>query len=153
GQGTSTTYTVAVTNIGNETDTYNLTATGLPAGITASFSPATIAVPPGQSNFPDVTLTLPTAAGTAPASYSFMVTATSTSATSVTAAASATLNVVAEGVSVTLTPSSAAPGSTFQMTVTNTGTVVDTYNLTLGGPAAVVATLGATSVTLNPGQS
>jgi len=39
------------------------------------------------------------------------------------------------------------------MTVTNTGTVTDTYTLALAGPGALVATLGATQVTLAPGAS
>jgi hypothetical protein len=39
------------------------------------------------------------------------------------------------------------------MTVTNTGTVLDTYNLAAGGPAGLVATLGMTQVTLAPGVS
>ena len=54
-------------------------------------------------------------------------------------------------VSLTLTSGSGAPGSTFQMTVLNTGTVTDTYNLTLAGPAALVASLATTTVTLAPG--
>jgi len=153
GQGTTAIYTVTVTNVGNETDTYNLTATGLPAGIQASFSPATITVPPGQSNFRDVTLTLTPAPGTAAAAYPFTVTAVSTTSSSATAMAQGTLTVVSNGVSVALSPGSGPPGTTFQMTVTNTGTVADTYNLALAGPAALVATLGQTTVTLAPGAS
>ena len=127
GQGTPAIYTVTVTNVGNATDTYNLAATGLPAGIKASFSPATITVPPGQSNFRDVTLTLTPAPGTAAADYPFTVTAVSTASSSATAMTEGTLTVVSNGVSVSLNPGSGAPGTTFQMTVTNTGTVADTY--------------------------
>jgi hypothetical protein len=39
------------------------------------------------------------------------------------------------------------------MTVTNTGTVTDTFDLALGGPAALVASLGTSKVTLGPGAS
>ena len=46
------------------------------------------------------------------------------------------------------------PGDTFELTVTNTGTVTDTYNLTLGGPAALVSSLAqTTTMTLAPGAS
>jgi hypothetical protein len=54
---------------------------------------------------------------------------------------------------VSLDPSSGAPRDSFQMTVTNTGNVQDTYNLSLAGPAALVASLGSTTVTLAPGDS
>ena len=59
----------------------------------------------------------------------------------------------AGGVQVTLNPGSGAPGSGFQATVTNTGTVADTYNLALAGPAALVSSLGTNQVTLAPGAS
>ncbi len=153
GQGTSASYTVTVTNVGNATDTYNLAVMGLPAGIAASFSPATITAPPGQSNFRDVTLTLTPAPGTAAADYPFTVTAVSTTSSAATATTQGTLTVAANGVSVSLDPGSAAPGTTFQMTVTNTGTASDTYTLALTGPAAVVSTLAVSQVTLAPGAS
>jgi hypothetical protein len=54
---------------------------------------------------------------------------------------------------VTLNPTSGAPGSGFQATVTNTGTTADTYDLSLGGPAALVSSLGTNHVTLRPGAS
>jgi hypothetical protein len=61
--------------------------------------------------------------------------------------------VTAGGVKVTLNPGSGTPGSRFQATVTNTGTVADTYNLALAGPAALVANLGMKQVKLAPGAS
>ena len=81
------------------------------------------------------------------------MTATSTTKSSVSATASGTLAVLGNGVAVTLNPPSGAPGSSFQMTVTNTGQVTDTFDLALGGPAAAVASLGQTQVTLAPGAS
>jgi hypothetical protein len=65
--------------------------------------------------------------------------------------------VVSNGVNVNLSPAqgaSGAPGDTFDMVVTNTGTVTDTYNLSLGGPAALAATLASTQTkALAPGES
>jgi uncharacterized membrane protein len=153
GQGTAAQYTVQLTNTGSADDTFSLATSGLPAGVTAAFSQASVDVPPGISNFRDVTLTLTSGAGTPPNAYPFQVLATSTSDSSVTNSASGTLNVVAQGVSVTLNPPSDAPGSSFQMTITNTGSVQDTFDLSLGGPAALVASLGTNQVTLAPGAS
>ena len=60
---------------------------------------------------------------------------------------------VANGVRVLLDKTSGAPGDTFHMTVTNTGTVTDTFNLSLGGPAALVSQLANKQVTLKAGAS
>ena len=54
---------------------------------------------------------------------------------------------------VTLSPGSGNPGSSFVATVTNTGTKTATYALSLAGPGALVASLGATTLTLAPGAS
>jgi hypothetical protein len=59
---------------------------------------------------------------------------------------------VANGVNVNLDPSSGNPGSTFVMTVYNSGTVQDTFDLSLGGPAALVSSLATDKVTLSPGS-
>src|SRR5437868_14519196 len=61
-----------------------------------------------------------------------------------------TLSVLGSGVSVFLSPASAAPGSPFQLRVQNTGTRTDTFDLTLAGPAALVGSLGMNKVTLAP---
>ena len=61
---------------------------------------------------------------------------------------------VNNGVSVFLECERRRPGTTFQATITNTGTVPDTFDLSLGGPAALVASLGMTTkVKLDPGDS
>src|SRR5579875_1434759 len=152
GQGDSAVYTLTLTNVGDATDTYTLSGS-FPKGVTASFSQPTITVPPGASNFRDVTLILTPQVGTAIGDDPFTVTATSTSDSSITATANGTLTVLSNGVSVSLTPPSAAPGSTFQLKVTNTGQTTDTFNLALGGPAALVAKLATTQVTLAAGAS
>jgi uncharacterized repeat protein (TIGR01451 family) len=153
GQGTSANYIIQLTNTGSADDSFSLAAAGLPSGVTASFAQNTIDVPPGTSNSRDLALALAVASGTAPANYAFTVTATSTSEMGVTSTASGTLTVTAAGVKVTLNPPSGVPGSKFQAMVTNTGTVSDTYKLTLAGPGLLVSTLGMKQLTLAPGAS
>jgi uncharacterized repeat protein (TIGR01451 family) len=152
GQGTSATFTIQVTNTGSATDTFALTLS-LPPGVAGKLSQASVTVPPGAGNFRDVTLTLTAQPGTAAASLAFSLAATSTSKPAITSAAAGTLNVLATGVGATLTPASGALGTTYQLTVTNTGQVADTFDLSLAGPAALVATLGTNQVTLAPGAS
>jgi len=153
GQGTTAHYVVQLTNTGSTDDTFTLTATGLPPSVAATFGQTTIDVPPGASNFRDVTLTLTANQGTTPGGYPFTVSAASTSDPSVTNTTNGTLTVTAGGVQVTLNPLSGDPGSSFQATVENTGTTTDTFNLVLAGPAALVASLGLKQVTLAPGAS
>jgi uncharacterized repeat protein (TIGR01451 family) len=152
GQTNPATYTLTVTNTGDTTDTYNLSA-ALPQGFTGTFSQTSITVPPGLSNFRDVQFSITPPAGATAQSYPFTVTATSTTDGTVSSQASGTANVLAQGVQVQLTPSSAVPGSTYQLKVTNTGQTADTFNLSLGSPGALVATLGTNQVTLQPGAS
>lgn len=152
GQGGDARYVVRLTNTGSETDFYSLETSGLPAGAFASFDGSLVEVPPGESNFRELTLIIHTF-GVGPASYPFTVTATTSSKSSVTSAAEGTLRVVSNGVSVSLSPASGNPGSSFNLTVRNTGTVADTFDLALGGPAALVSSLGVGQVTLGPGAS
>jgi uncharacterized membrane protein len=152
GQTNPAVYTLTVTNTGDTADTYSL-AGAFPAGFTGAFSQTTLTVPPGLSNFRDVQLTLTPPAGATAQNYPFTVTATSTTDGTVSSQASGTVAVQSQGVQVALTPTSAVPGSTFQLTVTNTGQAADTFNLSLGGPAAMVSTLGTNQVTLQPGAS
>jgi uncharacterized protein (TIGR03437 family) len=152
GQGTAKEFIVRVTNTGNVTDVYNLTSV-LPAGVTGTFSQSSVTVPPGLGNFRELRLTLTAQQGTAPGAKDFTVTGTSQANNSVNGQASGTLNVVPNGVSVTLAPNQATPGSTINLTVTNRGSVGDTFDLALGGPGALISTLGTSVVTLAPGAS
>jgi uncharacterized membrane protein len=153
GQGTSATYTVQVINTGSAVDTFALAVQGLPAGVTGSFAQTTVEVPPGVSNFRDLTLTLTPAAGSPPGDIPFQVVATSVSEPTASGATSGTLTVLPGGVSVSLDPRSGAPGDRFRLTVTNTGSAADTFDLALAGPAALVAQLSLSQVTLAPGAS
>jgi uncharacterized membrane protein len=157
GQGTFAQYVVQLTNTGSTDEQFVLAAQGLPTGVTADFGQlydqqGEIDVPPGASNFRDVPVLVTVPAGAAPGAAPFTIIASAFDQTS-SATANATLNVLANGVQVSINPGSGAPGTTFQMMVTNTGTVTDTYDLTLGGPAALVSSLGMSKVTLAPSAS
>jgi transglutaminase-like putative cysteine protease/uncharacterized membrane protein len=153
GQGTSARYTVRLTNTGSASEAFHFTISGLPSGVTPTFSESELMVPPGASNYRDVTLILTAEAGTNPGASIFSVTATSDADSTISSSASASLSVNAAGVSVVLTPPSGNPGDGYQATVTNTGTTTDTFDLALSGLGSLVATLGVTQVTLAPGAS
>ncbi len=153
GQGTSARYVVRVTNTGSALDTFDLSAPGLPSGVSITFAESSVDVPPGVSNFRDVAFTLTPALGTLPGNLTFTVTARSKASPSVTGGVSGILTVAANGVGLTLSPNNTTPGSSLLLTVKNTGTTTDTFDVTLAGPAALVSTLSTTQVTLAPGAS
>jgi uncharacterized repeat protein (TIGR01451 family) len=152
GQGQPAQYIVRLINTGSSEETYYLQANGLPFRIFPSFGQYYVDVPPGASNFRDVPLTLTPQVGTAAGSYAFTITGQSFDS-SATDTAAGTLVVLNNGVRVRLNRTSGAPGDTFQMTVTNTGRVTDTFDLSLAGPGALVASLATNQVTLAPGKS
>ncbi|MGC1606027.1 MAG: galactose oxidase-like domain-containing protein [Candidatus Acidiferrum sp.] len=109
--GNSTTYTVSIAPLNGFTGTVNLTASGLPAGATAIFSPSSV------SGSGTSTLTVSTTTGSAASSSTISATGTSGS---LVHSATATLNVVAPDFSVAVSPGtvSVAPGGTATYTVT-----------------------------------
>lgn len=152
GQGTSVTFDVLVTNAGDETDTYTLIK-ALPSGFEGIFAEPTVTVLPGLSNARHVQFTITPSPGTPVGATSFAVGVISTVDSAVHDEATGLVTVVGEGVDVTLSPSVGSPSSTFQLTVKNTGQSSDTFDLTLGGPAGITASLNVTNVTLAVGQS
>jgi uncharacterized membrane protein/transglutaminase-like putative cysteine protease len=152
GQGTSARFTVRLTNTGSTTESFTLSISGLPGNVAADFSQTSISVPPGAGNFREVTLILTPALGATVGNDLFAVSAASSSS-SAAGSATGTLVVASAGVSVNLNKSTGTPGDTFLATVKNTGTAADTFDLSVAGPAGLVAALGTPSVTLAPGQS
>ncbi|HET7506365.1 MAG TPA: proprotein convertase P-domain-containing protein [Kofleriaceae bacterium] len=85
--GSSTTYTINTAVLTPPAQTINLTVSGLPTGVTASFSPATITA--GQSS----TLTVTTTTSTPASTSQLTITGTSTGTPTVTRTANASLTV------------------------------------------------------------
>ena len=153
GQGTAANYVARVTNTGSAADDFVLFATGLPASFVVAFDSGIFTVPPGASNFREFPFTIVPPIGTTAANYPFTVTAASITDVSITGDDDGSLTVLSLGVAVNITQTSGPPGSVFQMVVTNTGQATETFDLALAAPVALVATLGSSSVTLNPGAS
>jgi Ca2+-binding RTX toxin-like protein len=151
GQGTPAIFTLRVTNVGSVEDTYSISVTA-PDGFTTSATPSSVTVPVGVGNFTEVQIAVTPPPGTPVGDVGITALVSSVNG-SAFAEASGVVSVTALGVTVALDPPTGPPGSTFQMTVTNTGAVAQTFDLSLGGPAAAASTLGATSVVLAPGAS
>ncbi len=104
-------------------------AHNLPVGFGVQFSETTVEVPPGASNFRELSLIVTPQPGMPTGDVAFQVTGTSTTEADIRDAAGAAVSVVAIGVDVQMTPTSGSPGGTFNLMVTNTGQVADTLRL------------------------
>jgi subtilisin-like proprotein convertase family protein len=114
--GSSVTYTVNTAVLSGTAETINLSVTGLPAGVTGSFSPASVTA--GGSS----TLTLTAAATAGAGTTSFTVKGTATSATHT---ASASVTVVNNNQAPTVTITSPTNGSTVSGTITVSADATD----------------------------
>jgi uncharacterized membrane protein len=149
GQGQTVPVTALLTNAGNVVLKPGLTFAAATTHIAASAAAATLNLGAGLSQSVPFTLTSDT---------STPVGATTASVTAIDGInninqkLSIPVNVVANGVKAAIT-GQGTPGSPYVLTVTNSGSVQDTYTLTPSGVFASITTLGANSVTLTPGQS
>ena len=143
--GGGTTYSVSVATSGGFSGSVALSASGLPAGVTAGFSPA--------STTTSSTLTITTSAAVASASYPFTITGTSgslthsTTATLVVQAASPTgdFSLSATPASQTVT---AGGGTTYSVSVASSGGFSGSVALSASGlPAGVTAGFSPASTT------
>ncbi len=158
GPGTNAQFQVQVTNIGPVADTFFIYAVTdvstnpqLPPLFGWVITQPVLA--PGQSFTGTVLISVPP--GTAPGSIPLLIVAAGQNYGG-QGQASATLNVVANGLTLTTVPDGYTllnANSTAQVSVTNTGTVTDTIALSLSGPGALISTLATNSVTLAPGAS
>jgi uncharacterized membrane protein len=153
GRGTVASYVARVYNIGDNSDRFALSA-DLPNGLVATFSQTEVAVEPGSSHYVDVPFTVQAGAGASAGDLNLVVNAASTrQGVDVDANADATLRILPLGVAVDITPESGLPDDTYVVTVTNLGETTDSFELSLGGIAALGASPLPTSVSLAAGAS
>lgn len=152
GRATPTTYTVRVVNTGSAPETFALSLSSVSPDVGRIFAANELLVPPGADAYRETTLTLYPPFGGAPGVEPFTVRATG-AASATTGEAAGELMVLAEGVDVSIDPYYGDPGTTFTVSVTNTGAAEDTFDLAVAGPLGALATLSESSVTLAPGAT
>ncbi|MCP4211997.1 MAG: hypothetical protein GY764_11035 [Halieaceae bacterium] len=144
GPGTESMVKIIVTNTGEKTETFDLSAS-LPPTISGTFQNSQLLVTPGLGAGRETILTLNVAAGTTAESLPYLITATLSDNPFVTDSAGGTLDVNDIGVQVSLSPqeSELIPGQdvAFMAEVFNTGNVASTFDLNVLGPLAPFATL------------
>lgn len=143
---------VRIANLGVEPRTYDLSLVG-PSGWSASLDETQVVVSPGLVNAIDIPITLGAPASVSPGTFPFSVMATDVGAPSSSDTAASDVAVLGQGLVLTLTPPTGAPGDVFDLTVTNTGNTTETFDLAAGGVAAAATTGLPPSVTLAPGGS
>ena len=112
------TFQINLQNTGSQATTYDLSITGLPTGVTASFSQPSITLEPGQNTVgtvgvPQVTVTLTNSSTTSLLPFSFQVTATVDGATELTQSTTGSLisrAALVQVASVTPSPTFTQPG-------------------------------------------
>jgi uncharacterized membrane protein/uncharacterized protein YegL len=161
GPGTPAPFSLTVTNLGDAPDGYDLTVDvppGWSAALDANGMPVdSLVLPPHLFNSADLRLLITPELAAAPGEYEFAVTAVSQSRPGVQAAITGTVEVLPLGVRLSIAPqhttmSPLDPG-VWQVTITNTGSVADSYDLAAAGVVGLTAEFSSDSVTLNPGQS
>ena len=155
--GDDVTFTVTVKNEGVLDDSYSLTVTDT-AGWSPSISPSTLTLDAGASGTTTVTVTIPSGAADG-ATDSITVTATSQAVSTVSASDTCTARAAAGvgEVEVTISPTSkdGKPGEdvTYSVTVTNAGTLDDSYSLTVTDTAGWSPSISPSTLTLDAGAS
>jgi len=158
GPGQNATFTVTVTNTGGAADNYILTGRDN-AGWSLSLSPSTLSLAAGASGTSTLTVAIPSGAENN-AQDSVTVTARSLIDNTVENSASCVAQSVAPleyGVHVSISPEDSAglPGATldFTVTITNTGNIDDTYDLTVSSDHGWGLRLDAPTVAILAGES
>jgi uncharacterized membrane protein len=154
-------YTAMVSNLGDVPDSYDLSV-DVPPGWSYQLAAngaevASVALSPHVFASADLRLMVTPDAAAVVGSYPFTLTAESETAPGVRATATATLEVTDRGVQVSIAPASTTldprDAGAWQVTVTNTGSQEDTYDLSASGFLGPWAELSANPVTLDSGQS
>ena len=144
--GSGTTATVSTTTTSGSAQSVSLTASGLPSGVTASFSPATVTS--GSSS----TLTIATTAGTAAGTYPITITATGTTATHTTTFTLTVRSSTANDFSISVSPASgsvtAGNSTTATVSTAVTSGSAESVSLSAAGlPSGATASFSPASVT------
>ena len=151
GQGGTGMFQVAITNTGSSTARFTLPTPNPNVGWTLNFTPSTVLnILPGLSNAATVTgqITVPT--GTTAGSYPVTIQVVQSGQTE---NLSLTVNVVAAGVTASISPGAGNPTTSFSLHLSNVGSVADTYNLSLQGALIEAASIQSTSGPIPAGQS
>ncbi|MCA9938168.1 MAG: tandem-95 repeat protein, partial [Anaerolineales bacterium] len=161
GRGTPAIYDLVVTNSGSMPDVYTF-AVNLPAGwsyeLLVDGVPVTeLALTPFVFNSATLRLLVTPDVNATPAAYPVQVVVSSQGNPATTAVADATALVAAEGVQVSIAPQSVTMSPTdaqvWDVTVTNTGQVADTFRLSAAGIVSATAQFSSPSVALAPNAS
>lgn len=153
-QGSNNSTTVNVGSLNNFNGAVNLSISGLPSGVTATFSPVSVTPPAGGSA--SSTLTLAASATATTGSFTVSITGTSGSTSHSTAV---TLTIAAKDFSVGASPSSVSVTSggssaTSTVTITSLNGFNSATSLSISGlPSGVTASFSPTSVTPPAGGS
>ncbi len=152
GRGGSGNVEVSILNTGNVATSVfvDVFAMPLPAGWTVSSSPSNLIVLPGGANTKValVTFRVPANAPSGTTQFSLPLRYNFSTAT-----VPLSVTVTPNGVSISINPQTGGPGTIYQATVTNTGSVSDTFALAPVGPLAENTGLNGSSVTLAAGAS
>lgn len=154
-QGGTTTLTASVARTGSFTGTVDISAEGLPAGVTASFNPSTVG-----AGVTSTVLTVTAAASVVPGNYTFTIRGRATGISDKTGQATLTVT-AAPAIAVALTPTA---GSVVQGASTAIATTVTRTNFTgavtlgvSGAPTGVTTTVAqngdAGTITVNVGAT
>ena len=142
--GNATSYTATITPSGGFTGTVGLSASGLPAGATASFNPGSVTGGSGSS-----TLTISTSAATAAGSYTITITGADgplVHSTTVTLVVTAPPNFTISASPTSLSVRRGSSGS-YTVTVGSQNGFTGTVNLTVSGvPSRTTATFSPASI-------
>jgi hypothetical protein len=161
GPGATAVYTVTVTNVGDSADSYTLDLdipTGWSAALTRLGQPVSqVDLPAQLFNSVALLLHLTPDENATPGNYPVTLTADSLDQPGVTGSATASAEVTTRGVGVVISPPvqliDPAAQATWQVLVTNHGSVADTFELTTIGAPALAGQLAVETVSLAPGAS
>ncbi len=148
GRGDSARVLLHTTNVGTNSQSFNYFPNTLPTGFTAAFERNAVTVGPDASADVAAKVSVPATAAPGPYDLPFEVQSFYSDVKP-----HLTVNVLSQGVGVTINPPSGTPATSYTVQVTNNGVATDTFDLTALGPLGGAVTLAQTFVTLVPGAS